>query len=114
LQQEKSAPVAPASRQELGAAKPASKPNLVQDFPRAPNGYPAPNPAKPPVKRVFQPDDDEDFRPARAPTAQNYQANESKRRRTEDEDVLEAPVRSIMAPPLRQSNIRKVDIEFEL
>jgi len=106
-------PSGPPSRPDLGGARPASRLNLAQDFPRAHNNYPAPNPAKPPAKRLFDPDhEDEPPRPTRVQGGQSYQQNDTKRRRTEDEETFEAPVRPTMAPPVRQSNIRKVCTAF--
>ncbi|MCJ1473663.1 hypothetical protein MMC13_002314 [Lambiella insularis] len=107
LQQEKTQAPAPAYRADLGITRP-NRPNGAQDYPRLPNNFPAPNPAKPPAKRIFEPDlDDEPIRVVKVPGGQSFQQTETKRRRTEDEDTFEAPVRPTMAPPLRQSNIRK-------
>ena len=65
------------------------------------------NPAKPGIKRVFDPDaEDEPFRPVRPPGGSAYQSNDSKRRKTGDEDTQEVRVRPTMAPPIRQSAIR--------
>lgn len=77
------------------------------------------NAAKP-IKRVFQPEDDDDElqqhqpqqsqRPGlpRAPTS--YQQNDAKRRRTDEEqDPTER--HSVLAPPKRASNMRKVGME---
>ena len=115
LQQEKVIPSGPPSRPDLGGVRPPSRPNLAQDFPRAPNNYPAPNPAKPPAKRLFDPDrEDEPVRPTRVQGGQSYQPNDNKRRRTEDEETFEAHVRPTMAPPIRQSNIRKVCTGFRV
>ena len=109
LQQEKVMAPGPSSRSDLGEGRPISRHNTAQDFPRAHNNYPAPNPAKPPAKRLFEPDhEDELARPIRVQGGQSYQQNDTKRRRTEDEEIFEAPVRPTMAPPIRQSNIRKV------
>lgn len=61
------------------------------------------------MKRVFEPEmGDEPARPARIQGGSNYQQADAKRRRTEDEDLQEVVVRPTMAPPIRQSNIRKV------
>jgi len=38
------------------------------------------------------------------------QEDDTKRRRTGDEDLYDAPIRPTMAPPIRQSNIRKVKL----
>ena len=72
------------------------------------------NPAKPP-KRVWVPDDDEPMRPAtqqpQRPGLQrgppSYQQNDAKRRRTNEEEHQEERP-SVMAPPMRPSNMRKV------
>ena len=67
----------------------------------------APNPAKP--KRAFDPDQDDELAgPVRAQQDQNYQQNDAKRRRTKDEETADPPMRLAMAPPIRNSNIRKV------
>jgi len=79
--------------------------NSVQDFSRPVAAHPLPNVAKP-AKR---PAEDEPFqRPAITKAGAVSQANDVKRRRTDDEDVQEAQIRPTMAPPIRQSNIRKV------
>ena len=98
------APGAP-FRGELGGTRPPSR--LIQDSSRPVTNYPAPNPAKPPTKRVFEPEnEDEPTRPTRGQGGPSYQQADAKRRRTNDEDVQEIPVRPTMAPPIRQSNIR--------
>ena len=101
---------APSFRSDLGAAKPLTRMDKIQDFPRPPTNHVAPNPTKP--KRVFDPDqEDELARPVRMQLGQNYQQNDSKRRRTEDEETFEPPVRPAMAPPIRYSNnMRKVKL----
>jgi hypothetical protein len=38
------------------------------------------------------------------------QEDDTRRRRTGDEDLYDAPIRPTMAPPIRQSNIRKVKL----
>ena len=79
----------------------------IQDFPRPPTNHIAPNPAKP--KRVFDPDQDDELAgPVRTQPGQNYQQNDAKRRRTEDEETFDPPMRLAMAPPMRYSNMRKV------
>ena len=103
LHAEQQAFAGPSHRPELGGPKPPSR---LQDFPRPPAHHHVPNPAK--TKRVFDPDqDDELCRPMRTQPGQNYQPNETKRRRTGDEDLFDPPTRPTMAPPIRQSNIRK-------
>ena len=108
LQQEKTQAPATTHRGDTGAARPPSRLNSILDISRTLNSFPVPNPAKPPPKRFFEPDmDDESTRVIRTQPGQSFQQNESKRRRTEEE-ASEAPIRPTMAPPLRQSNIRKV------
>ena len=81
---------------------------MTQDFPKPPTSQIGTNPAKAPAKRIFEPDqDDEPSRPIRK-AAGPYQMNEAKRRRTEDEDSHDVPVRPTMEPPIRLSNIHKV------
>lgn len=66
------------------------------------------NPTKAAIKRVFDPDDeDEPPRPVRMQGGPPYQQNDAKRRRTEDEELQEIRVRPTMAPPIRQSGIRQ-------
>ena len=90
-------------RPGFGASRPITKAVETQDFPRPPMST-ATQP-----KRVHDFDqEDELARPARPIPGQNYQPNEAKRRKTDDEETLDQPVRSAMAPPIRQSNIRKV------
>ena len=61
------------------------------------------------MKRVLDPEPEEEpSRPLRAQPGQAYQANEGKRRRTEENEPQEPIIRPTMAPPIRQSNIRKV------
>ena len=109
------APSATSNRPELGGGRPPSRLNNVQDYPRAPNTYPLPNPAKPPAKRLFEADfEDEPIRAVRTQGVQSSQQNEAKRRRTEDEEPHEAPVRPTMAPPIRQSNIRRVKYQISM
>ena len=88
-------------------SQPPPKHHPAQDFNR-PTNQPPINPARP-IKRVFDPEtDDEPFRPVRTQGATPYQQSDAKRRRTEDEEV-QVIIRPTMAPPIRQSNIRKVD-----
>ncbi|KAF1992595.1 hypothetical protein K402DRAFT_388240 [Aulographum hederae CBS 113979] len=82
-----------------------------QELTRAP---PPINPVKPP-KRMFQPDDDElsQSRPAIQRTGPSFQQLDGKRRKTNEEpEESEQPRRSVMAPPIRQSNIRKETNKF--
>ena len=103
-QQEKLQPFSTMNRPELAGVRHPSKLHTVQDYSRPPN-QPSCNPARPPIKRVFEPDpDDEPVRPVRVTNGQSYQQTDKKRRRTEDEDVQELMVR----PPIRRSTLRKV------
>ena len=107
-QQEKPQPQTTSSRHELGAVRPPSRLYATQDYNR-PGNQPLIKPARP-IKRVFDPElDDEPFRPVRTQGVPPYQQSDAKRRRTEDEDVQEVVIRPTMAPPIRQSNIRKVN-----
>lgn len=109
LQQERNhAPQPPHPRADLGNARPLAKMLLVQDPQRPPVQI---NPAKPPVKRPLQaePEEERQQRPMIQRNPASYQQMDAKRRKTEDEE--NEPVeqrRSVMAPPIRQSNIRKV------
>ncbi len=108
VQQEK-LPLAPPAplRGELGNVRPASRMNTVQDFGRS-SQQPQANPTRPP-KRGFQADqpDEPAHRPANARVGQALHQHDAKRRRT-DEEVEEVEPRQAMAPPIRQSNVRKV------
>ena len=86
--------------------RPLSKPAEVPEFPKPPMASTAN------TKRMLDADgEDELARPVRPTPGQNYQPNEAKRRRTEDEETLEQQVRPAMAaPPIRQSSIRKVSL----
>ncbi|KAL9580688.1 MAG: hypothetical protein Q9212_004347, partial [Teloschistes hypoglaucus] len=95
------------TRPELGGARPPSRMQTVPDYNRPPGAHPAPNPAKAPIKRVFEPEADEPTRQSRLPGGQMYQANEAKRRRTNDEAHEEVHIRPTMLPPKRQSNLLK-------
>ena len=66
------------------------------------------NPSKGAIKRVFDPESDNPpARPAKQQGVQNYQQNDNKRRKTNDDELEEFPIRPTMAPPIRQSGIRK-------
>ncbi|KAL2352738.1 hypothetical protein BJ546DRAFT_179374 [Cryomyces antarcticus] len=108
LQNEKAQGPSAHHRGDLGHARSVSRMNTVQDMPR-PITQPQINPAKPP-KRVFQPETEDE--PGQRPTLQragpSYQQQDAKRRKTIDEDDEDdEPRRSVMAPPIRHSNIRK-------
>lgn len=96
------------SRPELGGARPPSKLHAVQDYNRPPANNAVPNPAKAPIKRVLEPEVDEPVRQSRLPGSHPYQANDAKRRRTNEEACEEPSIRPTMAPPKRQSNLLKV------
>ncbi|KAJ5679896.1 hypothetical protein N7462_008140 [Penicillium macrosclerotiorum] len=92
-------------RSDLGAPRPASRLGSIQPYSRSINP-PAPNPAKPP-KRVM--DEEAGPRPAVRKPSNIQPSGEAKRRKTEDEHnpMHTQPMRPTMAPPIRQSNIRK-------
>lgn len=100
------------TRPELGGARPPSRMQTVPDYNRPPGVHPAPNPAKAPIKRAFELEADELTRQSRLPGGQMYQANEAKRRRTNDEAHEEVHIRPTMLPPKRQSNLLKVPRYF--
>ena len=108
LQQEKAQTQPAPPRSDLGAARPLSRMNTIQDQMR-PVPHPPINPAKPP-KRPKPEDEDEQASRATAQRAGPYQQTDAKRRKTEEgnEEEDEEPRRSVMAPPIRNSNIRKV------
>jgi hypothetical protein len=85
--------------------------NTVQDAKRP--IVPQVNPAKPP-KRALHHDADDSHDNQRQPatkTGQPYQQLDAKRRKTLEQNVEVAdPRRSVLAPPIRQSNVRKVII----
>ncbi|GLA38575.1 hypothetical protein AnigIFM63309_005874 [Aspergillus niger] len=93
-------------RSELGAARPASRLGSIQPFNRSIN-QPQPNPAKPPKRGL---DDEANHRPTAPKSATMQPSGETKRRRTEDEQSRMSSMRPAMAPPIRQSNIRKPSI----
>lgn len=104
LQHEKAAPPS-SQRGDLGASRPASRLGSIQSFSRPIT--PAPNPAKPPKRHL---DEEAHTRPP-APNSSSVQpSGESKRRKTEEDHHNQPPVRPTMAPPIRQSNIRKVRV----
>ena len=99
LQSSLQQPERPASQ----ASRPASRLGSIQPFNRSVN-QPQPNPAKPPKRAM---DDEPSHRPAPSKPSTVQPSGETKRRRTEEEHNPPPPVRP-MAPPIRQSNIRKV------
>jgi hypothetical protein len=109
MQQEKANGPYGHPRADLGNARPISRLNLVQDQQRPPVQM---NPAKP-AKRVLPADDEQSSRPTVQRNPPSYQQLDAKRRKTnehEDEEEIAEPRRSVMAPPVRHSNIRKVKI----
>ncbi|KOC17810.1 inner centromere protein [Aspergillus flavus AF70] len=91
----------PPERPASQAARPASRLGSMQPYNRTINP-PQPNPAKPPKRGL----DDEPGHRSAAPKPGTMQpSGETKRRRTEDEH--NPVMRPTMAPPIRQSNIRK-------
>ncbi|EDN04994.1 inner centromere protein [Histoplasma capsulatum] len=90
-------------RNDLPSTRP-SRLNSTQEQARTIN-YPPPNPAKPP-KRALE--DESSGRPVTGKVGAAIHQVDGKRRKTEDEIAsAEPPVRSTMAPPIRQSNVRK-------
>ncbi len=107
-QQEKSRQLS-TSRQELGGNRPPSRLHGIHDYGRPANQAPS-GAVRPSVKRVFEPETDEEaMGPVHAQGGSLYQQMDAKRRRTDDEDFLEVAVRPTMLPPKRQSNARKVN-----
>ncbi|KAL8940228.1 MAG: hypothetical protein Q9216_002937 [Gyalolechia sp. 2 TL-2023] len=99
--------IPPNSRPELGGAR-LSKLHAAQDCGRPPvNHLPAVSSTKAPIKRVFEYETEEPVRQSRLAGGQLYQANDAKRRRTNDETPEEPNVRPTMVPPKRQSNLLK-------
>ena len=95
------------TRPDMGGARPPARLHNVPPHPSFPNVHPQ-NPTKPTNKRVFNPDNEDELPlQARLQGGASYQQNDGKRRRTEDEELQEIKVRPTMAPPIRQSGIRK-------
>ncbi|KAI9711264.1 MAG: hypothetical protein M1820_002251 [Bogoriella megaspora] len=110
LQQEKAQAQVSAPRADLGASRPIGRMNTIQNQKMRPIPQPPINPAKP-AKRP-QPDDEDEstLRPTMHRSGPSYQQSEAKRRKTESEDEDEEtsePRRSVNAPPIRHSNMRK-------
>jgi Inner centromere protein, ARK binding region len=94
----------PPSRQET-VNRPPSR---MEELSRAANTGRPINPAKP-IKRVFDPDNDDELsRPSRPLQGQNYQQTNDKRRRTGEEEEFRPINRPTFQPPKRQSNMRKL------
>jgi hypothetical protein len=98
-----------AARGDVGQARPISKMNIVQDPPRTVIQV---NPAKPP-KRALPVDSESRGldRPVVQRNPPSYQQLDAKRRKTEDQEVAAETRGSVMGPPVRQSNIRKVCVD---
>jgi hypothetical protein len=99
LQHEKTASQS-SQRNDLGATRPASRLGYGR-----PINPPAPNPAKPPKRNM---DEEAGYRSAVTNPSNVQPSGEAKRRKTEDEHNPMQPLRPTMAPPIRQSSIRKV------
>lgn len=113
-QQERPQPPSTMGRPELGGVRPPSRLHTTQEYGR-PVNPPSINPARPPVKRVFDPEpENETVQSVRMQNGHSYQQTDAKRRRTDDEDMQDPVVRPTMKPPIRQSNIRKVSTGFEV
>lgn len=102
LQQDKLNQQATHGRGELGGPRPI--PRMAPEPQRSIQV----NPAKPAKRALQMEQDDEHYsRPAAQRNPPSYQQNDAKRRKTDEEEPQEVR-RSVMAPPVRQSNIRKV------
>ncbi|KAK7608344.1 hypothetical protein BKA81DRAFT_407072 [Phyllosticta paracitricarpa] len=109
LQHEKSKTLQSHPRGDMAGARPVSRMNTVQDFSL---NRPV-NPAKP-AKRVFQPDEEETVsRPQVQRNLPTFQRLDAKRRKTDEDEETTDARRSMMAPPIRQSNVRKLYPERE-
>ncbi|KAL9608646.1 MAG: hypothetical protein Q9167_006530 [Letrouitia subvulpina] len=89
------------TRPELGGSRPPSRLHTVQEHKHSVT-HPLPNPARPPIKRVFEPEADELVQNSRLLGGHQYQQTDAKRRRTDDEDALdeqETNVRPTMDVP---------------
>ncbi|KAL1957564.1 hypothetical protein VTO42DRAFT_5791 [Malbranchea cinnamomea] len=86
-------------RNEQSAVRPPSRLNGAQ----RPINVPLPNPAKPPKRAV----DEEGSSRVASTKPGVVQQSDGKRRKTDEEVAQEPPVRPTMAPPIRQSGVRK-------
>ncbi|KAL9105437.1 MAG: hypothetical protein Q9227_009398 [Pyrenula ochraceoflavens] len=93
-------------RDDAGPSRPPSRLNNGQPLNRSMVHHPLPNPAKP-AKRPLEDDAGSSRQLLSKLGASTAQQPDSKRRRTEDEIQEQPSIRPIMAPPTRQSNIRK-------
>jgi hypothetical protein len=95
-------------RGDVGGTRPLAKANLVHDPPRPVIQV---NPAKPPKRAMQFEDDGASQRPPNSRNPPSYQQLDAKRRKTQEEEPApDQERRSVMQPPVRQSNIRKVRI----
>ncbi|KAK2749404.1 hypothetical protein FQN57_006336 [Myotisia sp. PD_48] len=101
IMQEKSILTEPQDK-DKGPIRPPSRLNSTQPPNRLYN-YPPPNTAKPP-KRVHEDQGSVHISNSKAGV---LQLSDGKRRKTEEEISVEQPIRQAMAPPIRQSNVRK-------
>ncbi|KAI9811060.1 MAG: hypothetical protein M1827_005642 [Pycnora praestabilis] len=113
MQQEKSqiAPI-PAPRGDLGGARPPPRMTSVQDYSMTVNQS-QPNPVRPP-KRGLQQDTMDEHAQHASNSRQGvvYQQTDSKRRKTNELESEEPEPRQAMAPPKRQSNMKKPNHAF--
>lgn len=108
LSKEKAATVHGHPRGDLGGARPISRVNTVLNIPPV-------NPAKPP-KRFHAEEEESAPRPQAQRNGPSFQQLNAKRRKTLSDDEEEETAdnrRSMMAPPIRQSNVRKLYPERE-
>ncbi|KAH7036257.1 hypothetical protein B0J12DRAFT_268597 [Macrophomina phaseolina] len=108
LSKEKAATIHGHPRGDLGGARPISRVNTVLNIPPV-------NPAKPP-KRFHAEEEEPASRPQAPRNGPAFQQLNAKRRKTLSDDEEEEPAdnrRSMMAPPIRQSNVRKLYPERE-
>ena len=89
------------SRPELGGSRPPSRQHTVQEIIRPVNN------AKHGIKRVLEPEADVQVPAMRQQGPPTNLANQNKRRKTEEEEPEEFPMRPTHAPPIRQSGTGK-------
>lgn len=117
--QDKQLPPPPTYRGELGHARPASRMESAvhrqeDDFGRSVSST-LQNMTKAPPKRPLPQDAAEDSQQSRPTLQRNGPSNhapDAKRRKTiedQDEDMIESQPKGHMAPPVRQSTVKKVD-----
>jgi len=111
IKRERAQHAPPHPRGDVGGTLRQLAKNTVSDQPARPALQP--NPSKP-AKRVFQPEDDEvqhappPQRPGMQRAPPSFQQNDAKRRRTNEDQEQPEERHSVMAPPKRPSNMRKV------